>query len=63
MNWIRFFGFPRWSISSHRVSTGASFIAYLYALTEPEFTSILGTFLLLDPGVKTNALAAFRADV
>jgi hypothetical protein len=36
-------------------------VAHLCALTEPEFTHILGTFLLVAEETKTAALAAFRA--
>ena len=34
---------------------------HLYGLTESEFTHILGTFPLVDPGVRAAALEAFRA--
>ncbi|MEO5960352.1 MAG: hypothetical protein ABIZ49_05410 [Opitutaceae bacterium] len=36
-------------------------VAHLYALTEPVFTRILSTFLLVADSVKAAALAAFRA--
>lgn len=36
-------------------------VAQLYALTEPDFTHILGTFPLVDPGVKEAVLGEFRA--
>ena len=36
-------------------------VARLYALTEPEFTHILGTFPLAPEPAKAAALAAFRA--
>ena len=38
-------------------------VAHLYALTEPEFTHILGTFPLVSGSVKTAALEAFRSPV
>ena len=37
-------------------------VAHLDALTEPEFTHILGTFPLVPEPVKVAALAAFRSD-
>lgn len=35
-------------------------VAHLYALTEPEFTHILGTFPLVAEETKSAALEAFR---
>ncbi|HPK48998.1 MAG TPA: hypothetical protein PKY24_04910, partial [Opitutaceae bacterium] len=35
-------------------------VAHLYGLTDSEFAHILGTFPLVDPGVKESALTEFR---
>jgi hypothetical protein len=36
-------------------------VAHLCGLTESEFTHILGTFPLVEPGVTAAALEAFRS--